>query len=238
MRDFERNSNLVQQAFSKLFPNKPFNFDASIDYSGKFKGYNSNAKMNFRNSTIVFGLSKNWRRVDNEIKIGLLQDLMQRMFKQKSRNTLNIELYNKFMQSIALTAPKTKNHPTLEESYLRVNQKYFLGIVDQPNLTLADSVSKLGSYDFGTDTITISRILLPPSNANAELLDYVMYHELLHKKLKFSSRQTGLKKRHHTSEFRQKERQFENAAELEMGLSNLVSRQSRSRRRKLFFGLF
>ena len=230
-------TNLIQQAFSKLFPNKSFDFDASIEYSGKFKGYNSNARMNLRNSTLVFNLSKNWRRVDSEIKIGLIQDLMQRLFKQKSRNTLNIELYNKFMQSIALTAPKTKNHPTLEESYLRVNQKYFSGIIDQPNLTLAGSVSKLGSYDYGTDTITISRILLPPSNANAELLDYVMYHELLHKKLKFSSKQTGLKKTHHTKEFRLKERQFDNAAELEMDLAKLVGRASHSKRRKIF-GIF
>jgi len=237
MRDSERNSELVQQAFSKLFPNKSFDFDASIEYSGKFKGYNSNARMNLRNSTIVFGLSKNWRRVDSEIKIGLIQDLMQRMFKQKSRNTLNIELYNKFMQSIALTAPKTKNHPTLEESYLKVNQKYFSGIIDQPNLALADSVSKLGSYDYGTDTITISRILLPPSNNNAELLDYVMYHELLHKKLKFSSKQTGLKKRHHTKEFRTKEKQFEAAEQMEAGLATLVSKASRSSR-KSFFGPF
>ena len=237
MRDSERNSELVQQAFSKLFPNKSFDFDASIEYSGKFKGYNSNARMNLRNSTIVFGLSKNWRRVDSEIKIGLIQDLMQRMFKQKSRNTLNIELYNKFMQSIALTAPKTKNHPTLEESYLKVNQKYFSGIIDQPNLALADSVSKLGSYDYGTDTITISRILLPPSNNNAELLDYVMYHELLHKKLKFSSKQTGLKKRHHTKEFRTKEKQFEDAEQMESGLARLVGKASRPIR-KSFFGLF
>jgi len=237
MRESEWNSELIQQAFSKLFPNKPFEFDASIEYSGKFKGYNSNARMNLRNSTIVFGLSKNWRRVDGEIKIGLIQDLMQRLFKQKSRNTLNIELYNKFMQSIALTAPKTKTHPILEESYLRVNQKYFSGIIDQPNLALAGSVSKLGSYDFGTDTITISRILLPPSNKSAELLDYVMYHELLHKKLKFSSKQTGLKKTHHTKEFKAREMQFEGAEKIEAGLARLVASVSRSKR-KSFFGLF
>ena len=67
-----------------------------------------------------------------------------------------------------------------------------------------------------------------------ELIDYVMYHEVLHKKLKFERKVAGLRTRHHTREFKLLEKRFQNAEELERRLSSLVQHS----RRKRFFGLF
>ena len=67
----------------------------------------------------------------------------------------------------------------------RVNEKYFYGMILVPNLKWGNkSLSQLGTYDYGTDTITVSRIL----EKESILLDYVMYHEILHKKIKFKEK--------------------------------------------------
>ncbi len=218
---------IVKEAFKGIYPDKELRHEAEINYSGKFKGYNANARL-FSNK-IVFNLSKNWRYVSNDIKIGLLQELMLKLFRIfNKKQTLNIELYNIFMKKIPDAVPKTKSHPLLENSFNRVNEKYFFGLVERPNLVIGNSLQKLGSYEFGTDTVMISRMLV----GDERLMDYVMYHELLHKKQKFSSNRG--RTRHHGKEFRAREKEFENAEGLEKEISKLV-RKAKIKRK---FGLF
>ena len=57
---------------------------------------------------------------------------------------------------------------------------------------------------YATDTVTLSKALAH----DLELVDYVMYHELLHKKHKFTSKNG--KSRHHTKEFRIAEKRYPN----------------------------
>ena len=209
---------IVEQAFSRLYPAKQFDFSVSLKYSGRFKGYNANAQLSGKK--LVFSLAKQWRLIDKEIKIGLIQGMMARLFKTKNSETINTEIYNNFMKGVSSSVPKTKTHPVLALSFERVNEGYFYSLIDKPNLAVSNSTTKLGSYDFGTDTLSISRQLLNYS----ELLDYVMYHELLHKKLKFSSKKG--KTRHHTAEFRFREKKFRNSAEMERKLEKLVQGKS------------
>lgn len=215
--------NLVERAFAGILPGRKLDYACTLKYSGHLKGYNANIRLNKLSKTIEVKLGKNWRFVDDEIKIGLLQELLLRLFRHKAR-TLNTDLYNNFMRSLPSFAPKTESHPVLEQSFSRVNEKYFLGILDRPNLKIGAGTRTLGCYDFSTDTITISSVLLP----RPDLLDYVMYHELLHKKQKFHSRNG----RHfyHSKAFRQCEKAFENSEEIEKELNALC----RKHRRRLF----
>jgi len=220
----------IQLAFEALF-RKPCPYTTKLKYSGKFKGYNGNVRL--ANSILTFNISKQWKEIGDEIVIGLIQELLIKMFKKKYRwkkdNTVNMELYEIFLKKVHLTIPKNKTHPILEKSFNRVNERYFFGIVDKPNLTWGEvSKRQLGSYDFGTDTIRISQIL-HPENASDFLLDYVMHHEVLHKKLKFKSKRG--RTRTHTKQFRELERKFENHAQAEKMLGKL------SGRRRNFFEL-
>jgi len=87
-----------------------------------------------------------------------------------------------------------------------------------PNLEWGNnSKRKLGSYDYHTDTISISKIFL---DAEQELLDYLMYHEMLHKKLKFKNKAN--KSYHHTKEFKEKEKDFEEHKEMERKIKDLI----------------
>jgi len=209
---------IVQEAFTKLFPDKVLNYTSKIKYSGQFKGYNANVLL--RSNHLQFKLSKNWRGVNRDIKIGLIQELLAKVMKQKPRKTLNQDLYNIFLKEVHIAVPKTRSHPILKDSFSKVNDKYFYNIIEQPNLVWIESTNRLGSYDYGADTISISKILEP----HPELLDYVMYHEILHKKHKFKQSKTGNRSYHHTRAFRQDEKRFENADRLERQLSLVVSK--------------
>ena len=218
---------LVREAFNKLFPEKPYAYTAEVLYSGKFKGYNARIQLQRFNKKITLKLSKNWRTISRDIQLGLVQHLLCRLFKQK-RQTTEMDLYTYFIKSVPRTIAKTESHPVLEQSFKRVNEQFFDGLLDQPNLVLGKGITKLGQYDLGTDTVSITSMLLD----HEHLLDYVMYHELLHKKHQFSGK--GGSHRYHTHAFRTDEHKFPRAAQLEKELSRLVS----SAKRRSFFGWF
>ncbi|MBU0614539.1 MAG: hypothetical protein KJ601_00440 [Nanoarchaeota archaeon] len=207
---------MIQDAVNDLYDNFPYQIE--IYYSGKFKPYNANVQL--RNNCLTFNLSKTWKNISREIQIGLVQELLLKIMKKRLRpkqtNTTNIQLYNYFMQKVHIAVPKTMTDPLLNASFDRVNQEYFDGLLETPNLKWGNGVNKLGSYAFGSDTISISTIL----KNHQELLDYVMYHEMLHKKEKFYTKNG--RSYHHTRKFRNKEKEFTNAEDLDKELSKLV----------------
>ncbi len=216
--ELEWDPDILKRAFIELFPEKNIEeYILSIHYTDRFKPYNANVK--FRNKKLDFFFSKKWKTISEEIQIGLLQELMLRIFRQK-RSTLNIDLYNNFMKHVHIAAPKTKNDPLLEDSFQRLNVQFFDGLLEQPNLVWHTSSNRLGCYEYGSDTISMSTILKEEGDA----LDYVMYHEMLHKHLKFKC--SNGKTRHHTKQFRDMEAKFPNAQMLERKLQH-IARKSR-----------
>ena len=215
---------LAEQAFNELFPEKNLEeYEFEIKYTNRFKPYNANVR--YRRNSLQFNLSKKWRTISKEIQIGLIQGLILRVFKEKN-NTMNIDLYNNFMRNLHISAPKTNTDPILEKSFDRINEKYFFGLMEKPNLVWHNSIRRLGSYEYGSDTISISRVLLEDS----DLMGYVIYHEMLHKKFKFNS--SNGRTCHHTKEFKEMERKFENSMDMEQRLKGI------GRKRKRLFGLF
>jgi hypothetical protein len=206
---------IFDEAYGRLYPGKTHGYSVSMRYSGKFKDYNANARM--RHDEIIFSLSRKWKGVDDEIRIGLIQELICSLLKDK-RNTLNIELYNNFIKNMHLAIEKTIGDPVLEESFERVNQGCFEGLIEKPNLKWGQPTKRtLGNYNYPTDVISLNPLL----KKDSEALDYVMYHELLHKKLKF--KHTNGRSYHHTSEFKALERSFPNASQIEKRLRKLTS---------------
>jgi len=209
---------LIQEAYQLLYPDKQLQYEPSLRYSGRFSDYNANVRLH--RGMLEFRLCKKWAEVSREIQIGLLQELMLRLFHDK-RKTMHIDLYNNFVKSLHLAIPKTRSDPTLEAAFDRVNERYFSGIIEQPNLAWGTfSKRKLASYNYKTDTISVSTVFqhLP----DASLLEYVMYHEMLHKREKFNC--AGSRNHFHTPEFRRKERLFEDWEAVERRLNGAVSR--------------
>jgi predicted metal-dependent hydrolase len=205
--------NLIEESFKRLYPEKKFPYLSKIRYSGKFKSFNANIKLRLNNLTL--NLSKDWKTIDDEIKIGLIQELLIKLSKSK-KNTKNMEMYNSFIKGLHKYIPKTQSDPLLESSFHRINEDYFSGLLEKPNLKFGKrSFTKLGSYEYASDTVTISSAL----EHDFELIDYVMYHELLHKKHQFRSKNG--RSYHHTRLFREKEREFPNYELMEKRLKRL-----------------
>lgn len=218
---------LVKESFSRLFPDAGFDFEASVSYSGKFKPYNATVRK--VGSRLCFSLSYSWKGVSDEIVIGLVQHLLVKILKRRLASTLNMQLYDDFIRGISDVASVSSGDEALESSFARVNGKYFLGLSEKPNLRWGNgSFRKLASFDYHTNSITVSSLF---KDAPRHLLDYLMYHELLHKKLKFSS--TNGRARHHGAEFRRLERAFEGSGTVEGELSAFISGSRRRLRRQL-----
>ncbi|MEK6823210.1 MAG: hypothetical protein AABY13_05250 [Nanoarchaeota archaeon] len=209
-------SQLVRDAWQGLYPEEAMPYDAELNYTGRFAGLNANIRL--YNHTLSVGMSKNWRRIDKEIQKGLIQELIVKLRKDRIKTT-SMDLYRIFLKHAHLGVEKTKSDPILEACFNRVNDEYFGATMERPNLVWSDGVNRLGFYDYGRDQIALSQILLKDDR----LLDYVMYHEMLHKKHKFSS--GAGRTVHHSKEFRQDEAKFKDAALLEHELTRLVQRR-------------
>ena len=210
---------LIIESFQELYPEKTFPFSPVLRYSAAFKGFNANIKL--RRDVLTVSMSKQWRQVSKDIQMGLIQDLLVRLLKDK-RDTMNMRLYLSFMRNVHLAVPKTKSEPQLAEAFQQINNKFFDGMMETPNFEWMDGKRTVGLYEYGTDTILISQHL----REHPQLLGYVMYHEMLHKKHKFASKPG--RHCHHSKEFREEEAKFPNAAELEKELM-YVGRRSKSR---------
>jgi hypothetical protein len=216
---------LLEQAFRELYPEKN-GYSFRLDY-GNLHGYNGKIRMQWKNITCE--LSLKWKPISDDIQIGMMQCLLVRLFRDK-KNTINMDLYNGFVRNLHLAIPKTKIDPLLKEAFDRVNENYFDNSIEIANLVFSgESARLLGSYNYKTDTIKISNIF---RELEQKYLDYVMYHEMLHKKHKFKDKNG--RSFHHTSVFRKDEKKFENSEIVEKELQGLVSRK----RAKRFFDWF
>ncbi len=207
--------NLGEQAYHELLPDRRMPV-ITVTYSGHLNDFNATVRYNAEK--MDFRLSKKWKDIGDNLQIGVIQHLLAKVFKLK-QTTLHMDLYDKFIKHLSTYAKKTKTDPILEASFARVNEQYLDNELDRPNLEWGrKSFRKLGSYEYASDTITISTILLQ----QPELLDYVMYHELLHKKFKFTT--TNNRSRHHTAEFKRWEKRFQNP-HIEKELEQFLARQ-------------
>ncbi len=210
---------ILQQALQELGMDK--GYTGIVKYTNHFNDYGAN--LSVRGSTIILKLSKAWQPISDEIKIGAAQELLVGLFKLK-KNTTNMDLYSGFIRNLHLAAPKQKPEQVLLDSFNRVNEKYFFGMMDMPNIVFGDiTIRKLGSYDYRTDSIILSKVL----EQKVEFIDLVMHHELLHKKHKFTSKYG--RSLHHSAAFRKEEKLFDNFEELERQLKRYLVKSNLKR---------
>jgi len=196
--------NLAQEAYSEIYPEHEENRTIKIAYSAKFKSFNANVK--YTNSYILFNLSKDWLDFSEDLRKGLIHHLLIKMFpKRKHIRTFELDLYEKFIDNVGKYARVEHHDDELGESFDRINDKYFDGLMEKPNLKWGQKAfRKLGHYEYASNTVVISDIF----RAEEEFLDYVMHHELLHKKHGSKTSLSG-RVQHHTKEFRADEAKYE-----------------------------
>jgi hypothetical protein len=112
------------------------------------------------------------------------------------------------------------SHYNLEAVFEALNTQYFDGLLARPLLGWSRQASRsmLGHFDPSHNAIIISRIF---DNAGMPglALEYVMFHEMLH--LRHPVEHDGARRRVHTREFRQAEKQFVKLKEAKETLKKL-----------------
>ena len=125
---------------------------------------------------------------------------------------------------LALAVPGRRH--SLDESFARVNRTYFQSQLEKPELCWSPVRARrlLGSYHERKDRLIISQIF-DSNKVPAFVLDYLMYHELLHKFLGIGRRDDG-RRSVHSREFKQLEKryaQYGEATAFLQKLSKIVS---------------
>ncbi|MFH1377995.1 MAG: SprT-like domain-containing protein [Planctomycetota bacterium] len=114
-------------------------------------------------------------------------------------------------------------HYDLDESFERVNQRYFNGTMQRPatiGWSPRRAQRRVGCYFHKEDRLMVSRIL-DDARTPVEILDYVMYHELLHKKY-VVYKGIGGRTVYHSPEFREAERLYPDFRAIDRRLNELI----------------
>lgn len=211
---------LIQESYHRLFPQKEFKYQTKIEYNLRLSNFNANISLNKNVITIKMNLL--WKDIDDEIKIGLIQHLLCKILKLRTTTT-NIEIYNNFTKNIPLLTPKTKVDPLLETSFSRVNQQFLGVLLEMPNLQWGrDSRRKLACYNYHNDTITVSNIF---KDARNDILDFLMYHEMLHKHFQFTH--NNGRHSYHNANFRCAEKMYPDHQLIEKEINSIIRKSRR-----------
>jgi predicted metal-dependent hydrolase len=218
---------LIQTSYQRLFPDKEFSYETEMEYNRRLKDFNAN--IHLHKNKIKINLNLQWKDIDDEIKIGLIQHLLLKIFKKRT-STSNINLYNNFIKNIPTLTLKTKIDPKLEQSFNRINQLLLNNELEKPNLIWGQQAfRKLAHYNFHNDSIIVSETF---KDTPRHVLDYLMYHEMLHKHFKFSSKNGRLS--YHNKEFRQAEAKYPNQKVVEAEITAIIRSKKKKTRRNLW----
>ncbi len=223
---------IIERSYRELFPEREFNYSTRLRYSAAFNDFNANIRFHKHKALIVVSLSRRWQEVSEDIVIGLVQELLMKLFgKGEKRRTLQMDLYHIYLKNTHITAEKDKIDSRLLQSFRRVNSKYFDDSIEQTNLVWGQrSMRTLGRYEYGSDTIMISSVF---KDAPEIFIDKIMHHEMLHKKHKYDVKAGRCT--HHTRAFREEERTFEDFDKIEKEIGRFISMrriQDKSQMRK------
>ncbi|HEX4168649.1 MAG TPA: SprT-like domain-containing protein [Bryobacteraceae bacterium] len=116
-------------------------------------------------------------------------------------------------------------HFNLHEVFEALNLKYFFGLMARPNLgwSVRRSRTTLGHYDPSHNTIVLSN-LLDSRGASELIVNYVMFHEMLH--LKYPTEHKAARRCVHTREFKRAEAKFEDFHRAKLELSRFLDREA------------
>jgi hypothetical protein len=122
------------------------------------------------------------------------------------------------------TASRRGRAHDLDESFARVNAAYFDGQMPKPTLVWNRTLTarKFGHYQASRDTVMLS-VSLDDARVPAFVVDFVLYHELLHKK--HGAMIVNGRRLVHSPAFRAEERRFAEYHRAEQQIHELALRQ-------------
>ncbi|HIH11651.1 TPA: hypothetical protein HA241_05645, partial [Candidatus Woesearchaeota archaeon] len=96
--------NLIEESYTRLFPNKEFPYLSAIEYNRRLADFN--ATIALRRNMLTLKMNLQWKDIDDEIKVGLIQSLLLKLLRER-KDTSNLDLYHNFIRNIPMLTPKT-----------------------------------------------------------------------------------------------------------------------------------
>ncbi len=203
-----------------------YNHSIKIEFSNRVKDYYFSASKKWKNISVK--MSSLWRKVPSKYRDAAIHSIICDVLGWKTPK-IHLNNFDEFIFAIDYYTIKKPVVPELKESFDRVNEKYFKGMIRMPNIKWGrKSKRKLGGFDFLANTLTISSLL---KDAPLDYIDYIMYHELLHKFMKYNPYRK--RKQYHTRKFKELEKLFHlsNPDEKVTNFVNSVSRKTKKKKR-------
>lgn len=183
-------------------------------------------------NAVLLKVQQGFQSADRQVWQALLQDaLVQRnaAHERAYRDFADAEDFNEVLfelESLAAPPPpptRGRAHD-LDVSFARVNAAYFDNQMPRPTLVWNRTLTarKFGHYQPSRDTVMLS-VTLDDPQVPAYVVDFVLYHELLHKK--HGSSLVNGRRLAHSPGFRAEERQFAEYETAEQRLKELARRQ-------------
>jgi predicted metal-dependent hydrolase len=188
-----------------------------------------------KNGLVYMRISDTFSDAPREVLLSTGRILLAKLNKKKV-NKKDRKIYSQYVESEQLQEKVSRIilkrrrkikiikgiYRNLDESFKRVNKTYFRDSMKKPQLTWSLKRAKrtLGRYDAERDIVSISRILDSPQIPE-ELLDFIMYHELLHKKHGITKE--GNRRRIHTPQFKADEKKFHNYQKIKTLMKTLAT---------------
>jgi hypothetical protein len=219
------------------FLSKPQHFEQHLNFITRFlrewKGRsNKPVTVKMYNSAFVFQCKPNRKYISVMIGEGFLAADEQEMrilvdcclqsnkkslqqLRELSRSAAYKHIMAHIWQHTAQSAQSTcGDFYDLQMLFQKINAEYFQQDLEQPRLRWSSrrATRRLGYYHPDTDTITLS-CFLDQKTIPQYVVEYVLYHEMLHKKL--GLKEVNSYRLAHTSQFKQKERKFKQYADAE-----------------------
>lgn len=212
---------------SPLFPNLNINkISQSLDLEIYHSAYLFRSRQKERK--VYLEINEGFINAPAEVK----QTILEAAVKRRTTKRLNvIKSYASRPDYQAITSALQANNGAnqlagrgrcydLSTIYQKVNLHYFNASLEQPRLMWSSrkTTRRLGSYHPESDTITIN-LRLDSTDIPPYLVEYVMYHEMLHKKI--GLKEINGRRYAHTKTFRDAEQKFEYYKEAEEFIKRL-----------------
>ena len=208
---------IYARVFAELKPRTPLP-EISVEFCA---WANANSTIRLHEGRLEVRITDALERAPLSIHYSLAKILLSKLFRkplpaaenQMYRRFLNEKNMRRDLQRMRqqrgrkfISGPQG-NTFNLEELFESINFRFFHGLMARPDLGWSRQESRqiLGHYDACHNAIILSRLLDRPA-APQFVLEYIMYHEMLH--LKFPVDHRGARRCVHTREFKQAEKLF------------------------------
>ena len=234
---------LVEQVHARVRPGRALDRPASVSF---YPYANGTSTVREREGRIRFRLSDRLRGAPDQVIEGVVGILLCRFLglPDSRADPAAVRAYKEYLDlgrelqaagEAAGAAPRRRGrkhidpvgaHRSLLESYLRVTLDMAITLPKVPTLSWSKTVSRhrFGHWDADHNAVVISQVLDDPGVPEF-VLDYVLYHELLH--IVHPTRMgSGTKRIVHSAAFRRDERRFPRWKEGDEWIRKLARRRN------------